>query len=394
MHFSVRAKIIYDPLPALHEGAEEVDQRNPGWTLVRLEGGEPLVPAAKSDHKAEMEGARGQGRGVEAEILLPQPLVLRLPPVPAQEYEEQPHFPFRIHFASTSPYPLWTFASRAGANWSISVVREIRVKAHTRECTRRMELRGIWSLDRDTGEQQQVEEILSPDGQVRDGVNVHLSTSPTTQQQSAGSYFDGADQGLTPYAMVDVAEQDVGDDAIFFEDDEEEQEGANGASAMAVPASTHASALAARLLATSESSPLAPSDVVRLREALETATPPPEFAIAEDNPNQSMPPPLPSVTLLPVDGPIVPGDMLQSPPATSTPLDPAKCSQVEHIYVQGMYKLSRSAYKTILTQFRTKDMSIRYFLEVTIEPKSGAIKEGFGKLKGRVELSVFKGPRE
>lgn len=270
-----------------------------------------------------------------------------------------------------------------------------------------MELRGIWSLDRDTGEEQQIEEVLSPDSQARDGINVHLSTSPTAQGQ--GSYFADAtpthDHGLTPYDMVDVVEQhDIGDDAIFFEDDDDRTDESGTGPSSAVPASTHASALAARLLATSESSPLAPSDLARLREALETATPPPEFAIAEDNPNQSMPPPLPSVTLLPANQPVAPGDMLQPPPPSSSSSalstqststsTAAASTQVEHIYVQGMYKLSRSAYKTILTQFRTRDMSIRYFLEVTIEPKSGAVKQGFGKLKGRVELSVFKGARE
>ncbi|KAJ9094942.1 hypothetical protein QFC21_005734 [Naganishia friedmannii] len=55
----------------------------------------------------------------------------------------------------------------------------------------------------------------------------------------------------------------------------------------------------------------------------------------------------------------------------------------ENVYVAGKISLCRTAFKSILPPLSTPDIAVDYYLDVSITPKSGSIKESFAPLKQR-----------
>lgn len=249
-----------------------------------------------------------------------------------------------------------------------------------------MELRGVWSLDRDTNTVLDTVEATSPSEAETRPIEVCLAAASSRSEGLANSTAMPSDVD-----RVSVTETASG-----------ARSGGPGVSNLTSSILANAPFMSNQIEAqrpirgADDEHPLPYnqfSDAVYPDEDQGlTETPPPEFAEAYDNPQQSMPTPLPPVTFLPAPAnDYSPFDML-APPAPHSVND-ATGVQVEHSYMQGMYKMSRTAYKSILTQFASKDMSIKYFLEVEIEPKPGPVKESFHKIQGRVEVSVLKGSR-
>jgi hypothetical protein len=239
-----------------------------------------------------------------------------------------PTIPYRLRFHSSLPYqfPLLTFASSETAEWKIHLIRVITIRIHQKEMVRVLPLKTMWTIDA----LDEVEPVPVLDHDRAIAALREEARSPTTRAEHAA-------QPHSTRPSTELASQ---------------------------PQSTRPSTeLASTTSSASDHLPSTPTDSIPTEppsfdtvEEENLATPPPEFAETYAGPSNLRAP---------------------FPPEIPNNIDE------ENVYVAGKISLCRSAFKSILPPLNTPDIVVDYYLDVTITPKSGSIKESFAPLRQR-----------
>ncbi|WWC89850.1 uncharacterized protein L201_004778 [Kwoniella dendrophila CBS 6074] len=147
------------------------DPLNPGWRSIELNGGKPK---SKSELPSPLNANSNQGPGIDVTLLLPSPPILFIPSDPDSEL---PSFPFHLHFHSTLPHVLSTFANPQNSKFVVRLTRVTIFRIGLEKEIRRIEVPTKSKVWQEGGDQIE----LGIDGMIND------TNSPNGRRGSTAS---------------------------------------------------------------------------------------------------------------------------------------------------------------------------------------------------------------